>query len=265
MATIAVDLLSRLLEADEYLRSLLTFEAVNTSITSPVLTVRAELTPALREWAGDDLIDVHPSGSFAKGTAIRSGTDIDLLLSLGGAGRVTLREVYESLFDALVTAGYRPRRQNVSINIKLNGYSVDLVPAHLQNPATADHSLYVRKSDTWIKTNIQKHIAYVRSARRADEIRIVKLWRNQHGLDFPSFYLEMVAIRVLAARPTFYLSGNVFAVFEYLRDALIHARFVDPANSNNVLSDLLNDREKREIAAAAQSALATARWIDIVR
>ena len=110
MATIAVDVLSRILEADEYLRSLLTFEAVNTSITSPVLTVRAELTPTLREWAGDDLIAIHPSGSFAKGTAIRSGTDIDLLLSLGGSGRMTLREVHESLFDALVTAGYAPRR-----------------------------------------------------------------------------------------------------------------------------------------------------------
>jgi hypothetical protein len=265
MATIAVDVLSRLLEADEYLRSLLTFEAVNTSITSPVLTVRAELMPVLREWAGDNLLAVHPSGSFAKGTAIRSGTDIDLLLSLCGPGRMTLREVHESLFDALVAAGHRPRRQNVSINIKQNGYSVDLVPGHQQNPATADHSLYVRKSDTWIKTNIQKHIAYVRGAKRADEIRVVKLWRNQHGLDFPSFYLEMVAIRVLAARATPYLAGNVSAVFEYLRDALMHARFVDPANSNNVLSDLLNDSEKREIAAAARSALATARWIDIVR
>jgi hypothetical protein len=221
--------------------------------------------PVLREWAGDNLMGVHHSGSFAKGTAIRSGTDIDLLLSLCGPGRMTLREVHESLFDALVAAGYKPRRQNVSINIKMSGYSVDLVPGHQQNPATADHSLYVRKSDTWIKTNIQKHIAYVRAAKRADEIRMVKLWRNQHGLDFPSFYLEMVAIRVMAARATHYLTGNVSAVFEYLRDALMHARFVDPANSNNVLSDLLTDGEKREISKAARSALATARWIDVVR
>ncbi len=218
----------------------------------------------LREWAGDNLLAIYPSGSFAKGTAIRSGTDIDLFLSLCGPGRMTLREVHESLFDALVAWGYKPRRQNVSINIRHNGYSIDLVPGHQQNANAADHSLYVRKSDTWIKTNIQKHISYVRASRRQDEIRVVKLWRNQHGLDFPSFYLEMVAIKVLATRATPYISGNVFSIFEYLRDALLHARFVDPVNSNNVLSDLLNDSEKRQIATAARSALAAVHWKEIV-
>ena len=32
--------------------------------------------------AGDNLIGVYPSGSFMKGTAVLSGTDIDLFISL---------------------------------------------------------------------------------------------------------------------------------------------------------------------------------------
>jgi hypothetical protein len=264
MAT-AVEVLSSLLAGDEYLRPLLAREAVDNSITSPFLRVRAELMPLLRNWAGINLMGVYPSGSFAKGTAVRSGTDIDLFLSLGEYDRRPMRAVHESLFDMLVAEGYKPRRQNVSLNICLKGSSVDLVPAHRQNAESDDHSLYVSKKDTWIKTNVRKHIEYVRAAKRQNETRIVKLWRNQHALDFPSFYLEMAVIRALEVRATPYLSANVYAVFEYLRDALVHARFVDPANSNNVVSDTLSDTEKRTVARAAREALSCSQWREIVR
>ena len=54
--------------------------------------------------------------------------------------------------------GYSPRRQNVSINIRVNGYSVDLVPAKRQGAYGDDHSLYRRKADTWTKTNVTMHV-----------------------------------------------------------------------------------------------------------
>jgi hypothetical protein len=261
---VAIDAISRLLQADEYLRSLLAREAVDNSAASSVLGVQAELMPLLRDWAGSELLAVQPSGSFAKGTAIRSATDIDLFISLAGNARQPLREVYEGLSNALYDAGFEPRRQNVSVNIRVNGYYVDLVPGHRQNAETAEHSLYVIKHDTWIKTNVLKHIAYVRAARRQDETRILKLWRNQQELDFPSFYLELAVIRVLGAHSTPYLSANVHAVFEYLRDTFWQARFLDPANSNNVISDALSETEKRAIAAAARAAIGGAPWKQVV-
>ena len=89
--------------------------------------------PTLRQWAGDNLIGVSPSGSFMKGTAVRSGTDIDLFISLSEHTNETLKEVYNKLFDCLTSAGYSPRRQNVSLNITVSKYSVDLVPAKRQN------------------------------------------------------------------------------------------------------------------------------------
>jgi MFS family permease len=55
--------------ADTYLQTILAREAVNTSATSPVRGVQATLQPILNEWGGLQLRTVHPSGSFAKGTA----------------------------------------------------------------------------------------------------------------------------------------------------------------------------------------------------
>src|ERR1019366_1023056 len=87
--------------ADQYLHGILLREAVDAGPNSPLLGLQATLMPTLRQWAGDNLLGVYPSGSFMKGTAVRSGTDIDLFLSLSEHTSETLKEVYNKLFDCL--------------------------------------------------------------------------------------------------------------------------------------------------------------------
>jgi hypothetical protein len=250
--------------ADQYLANILMREAVDTGPGSPVLAVQSTLMPTLREWGGVFLTNVHPSGSFAKGTANRSGTDIDLFLSVSENVPKTMKEIYSTLFNQMKDKGYSPKQQNVSINVKVGGYSVDLVPGKRQNAFTSDHSLYRRKADTWTKTNVVTHIAQVSRSGRADDIRILKLWRDQKGLDFPSFYLELTVINALTGNYGT-LSQRVWTVFQYLRDRFLAARVIDPANTNNIISDDLNHAERGRIRTAAANTLAAKNWAAIVR
>jgi hypothetical protein len=250
---------------DQYLSSILAREAVDTGLNSPVRGVQAWLMPMLREWAGDKLLTVHPSGSFMKGTAVKSGTDIDLFISLSETTVEPLKEVYNLLSDRLKAKGLAPVRQNVSLNVSIFGYSVDLVPAKRQNAYATDHSLYRRKADTWTKTNVITHISTVLVSGRQAEIRVLKLWRNQKGLDFPSFYLELTAIAALPPGTGGTLSDNVWKIFQYLLDTFPNARVVDPANGNNIISDDLTVADKAKIKAAAVAALAATNWSEIVR
>lgn len=98
---------------------------------------------------------------------------------------------------------------------------------------------------------------------RIAETRVLKLWRDQHQLDFPSFYLEMVAILALSGKRGG-LSDNVWTVFQYLRDSFVDARFADPANTNNIISDDLTANEKAAIRTAATRTLAASNWSQIV-
>lgn len=249
---------------DEYLQAILTREAVDTGPFSPVRGVQAVLYPIIQRWAGNRLLSVHPSGSFMKGTANMSGTDIDLFISLSEQTTETLKEIYDKLFNTMKANGYTPTRQNVSINVRANGYSVDLVPGKRQNSYGDDHSLYRRKADTWTKTNVVTHISHVTRAGRLKESRIIKLWRDQKKLDFPSFYLEMAVISALSAQYGGGISGNVWKVFEYLRDRFQIARAVDPANTNNIISDDLSAADKTKIKTAAGLALKATNWSQIV-
>jgi hypothetical protein len=254
-------------EADTYLQRILNREAVDSGPYSPVRGVQSMIQPLIAEWAGNRVLGVSPSGSFMRGTANRSGTDIDLFISLSPTVTQPLKEIYESLFTKLSQNGYRPKRQNVSINVKVGGYSVDLVPAKHQGGVGTDHSLWRRRGETWTKTNVTKHIAHVRQYARLSESRILKLWRNQNGLELPSFYLELTVIDALPwhlSLATETLSGNVWAVFKYLRDSFPNARVVDPANTNNIISEDLTAAEKAKIKAAATVAINAKTWGEIV-
>ena len=55
------------------------------------------------------------------------------------------------------------------------------------------------------------------------------------------------------------------AIFSYLKTPFLAARFVDPANSNNVLSDDLTQAAKQKISNAATIALLAPYWEEIIR
>lgn len=249
---------------DEYLNRILNREAVDNGVFSPIRGVLNEVEPIIKSWAGHYLVTISPSGSFAKGTANRSGTDIDLFISLAEFTPQTLRQNYTSLVSRMEEAKYSPKLQNVSIKVRVGEYNVDLVPGKRQNTYSEDHSLYRRRADTWVKTNIQTHQACVIGAQRLRETRVLKLWRDQSGIEFPSFYLELTVINSLIG---IYgsLSKNVFAVFRYLADGFLDSRVTDPANTNNVISDDLTVREKSIIARHAKTALSAKNWDEIIR
>ncbi len=102
-------------------------------------------------------------------------------------------------------------------------------------------------------------------AGRQQETRILKLWRNQKGIEFPSFYLELATIEALRNTYNGSLGERVSRVLSYLSDAWPNARFVDPANTNNIISDDLTAAEKLAVSAAAKRAIAAPTWSEVVK
>ncbi|MFH2057936.1 MAG: nucleotidyltransferase [Pseudomonadota bacterium] len=246
---------------DEYLAGIIQKYAVN--------TVGAEaagqtLYPVLQKWGGSYLNSVEFSGSLAKGTGVSIGTDADIFLSLSSSTPGMLADMYLTLYNAVTNAGYMARKQNVSIGLKVNGYSIDLVPGRRQSQQGNDHSLYLSKANSWTQTNVAKHIAHVKGSGRINEIRVIKVWRQLHDLEFTSFFLEMAVIDALTYARVGNLAANVLTVLEHIRDNIKAVRYVDPANTNNVISDDCTDAEKSTIAVQAATSRGQQIWGRIV-
>jgi hypothetical protein len=247
---------------NEYLRNIITAKKA-----SPINLDDWRLThikSVLTEWAGTQLSSLKQSGSIAKGTAVHGIADFDIFISLKSDTTQTLKEVYNQLETFVTSKGYTTRRQNVSIGIVSNGLDIDLVPGKIQSGYQNYHNIYSRKNDTWMQTNVDLHINKVVNSSRQDEIILSKIWRKVHNLDFPSIYLELTVLEAVKNRAYGELGNNFRAVLKYLRDNFVDEIIIDPANTNNTISDLLSKSSKELIAAKAKSSLNEPYWEQII-
>lgn len=220
----------------------------------------------IERWAGNNLQGIYLSGSLAKGTSISGSSDVDFLISLSHQTQASLKEIYESLCHCLFKSELRPRRQNVSLGIEYSGYNIDLVPAKKQLGNTNYHSLFNNKTNTWLQTNIQKHIDFVIESGRVNEIKLIKIWAKNHNLDFPSILIEHIVIEALRnkRKNDFNLAENINTVFRYIVNEIETTRIVDISNTNNIISDDINIFEKRKISQEAFMSLNKAYWENII-
>ncbi|HAF00664.1 MAG TPA: nucleotidyltransferase [Methylophilaceae bacterium] len=246
---------------DEYLISILKKYEVNNAGAKAAGNL---IYPIIKKWGGDSLLSAEFSGSLAKGTAVSIGSDADIFLSLSSSVNETLESIYDTLYNALTSAGYIARKQNVSIGVTSNGYSIDLVPGRRISQYGNDHSLYVRKLQSWKKADVKKHIAFVQDSNRLNEIRLLKIWRQLHNLEFPSFFLEMAVIDALAYARYGELENNFLKCLNFLKDNIKTVNYTDPANTNNCISDLCTATEKSAIANQAYNSLSQRNWESVV-
>ena len=244
--------------ADRYVDEVLRKYQVANGPGTPVYEVGQRLRGLIQRWYSDRLVRVHNSGSFAKGTSIRGGVDLDLFISLRPRTGRSLRTIHNELYHHADEQGLRPRRQNVSIGVQVDNVKVDLVPARKHSGADY-HSLYRSRQDGWIKTNVAQHIRIVRGSGRGTTVRATKVWRSNRGIRLPSFYLELAVLRALRKQPRQGTAGELRLVLEFLAEAFVDAEFVDPANDQNIISSDLTLRQKREVASQAHSSLQTIR------
>lgn len=249
---------------DEYVASIIAKYAVSRGSTSPAEILGGKVAGPIRSWAGDWLSELSYSGSYAKGTGVHGVNDVDLFISLKSGTPGTLGENYESLHKLAEDSGWSPKRQNVSIGITLDGTKADLVPGKVQAGQVNYHSVYRRKKNSWTQTNVKLHVSTVQNSGRVDEIRAVKVWRSLRSIDWPSFYLELFVIDVLSGKSKGALASNVLAALEKIGTSLTTKAIIDPANTNNCISDDLTVAEKTPIASTAATSAKEQRWEKII-
>jgi len=211
------------------------------------LFILRQIKDDIKNWAGNCLNGITYSGSYAKGTALDSTSDLDLFISLKSTTNNTLKEIYESLASKFKSKNYTLRYQNVSIRVTKDNYDIDLVPAKNDKGNTNYHKLYSRKNESWIKTNVKKHINIVKNSNRVKEITALKVWRNNHNLNFPSIMIELMVVEALKNRKVGELERNFWYMLDYIYENIENKRILDPSNTNNIISNSISMTDKLKI------------------
>jgi hypothetical protein len=240
-------------------------EAVDMSPDSPFRGLLDDVSDYGKRLAGGGLLGTFAIGGSEHGTANLTGRPIGFLYSFSPRVPETIASLYEGMFALFARLGYEPVRRDAAMTLLYKNVPIDVVPAKREAMSNDIHELWISRSKRGVKTSPFEHARHVAGSGRVEEIRCVKIWRDQIGLDFPSFYLELSVLAALRNKPRGTLSDNVWTVLGYLETLLPARSLLDPFNANNIVSDHMDAVGKDAIRKAAGLARSGRAWSEIIR
>ncbi len=173
--------------------------------------------------------------------------------------------MYLQVLGLLQDEGLNANPQTVSIHVNLGGNDVDVVPARSLSDGTGNANLYVSSKDTSLQTNIPKQKELMAGSKARPVIKLMKVWRYRHSVNFKSFALELLIMKALdATSPNTDLGTQLWTALGFARDQAVDTRLVDPANTNNVVSDLVPESDKLNLSRQAGASMKNDTWEKIL-
>lgn len=208
------------------------------------------------------IAELHPAGSWAKGTMLRGRKEADLVAILAEAPTDrTLRELSDLLSD-LDGLQRKPDTSFKSVNLLFrDGVAIDILPVARTGttpwgpsvPRKLRHALDGVKHVAWLKSSAHGTVIH-------PLIRLMKHFRDSHKRDFhelSSFTIEVLCVEIAARGDLFEAFSTTLAA---LRDGWLMKtgsprRLPDPADPNNNLFDGFTPSDLADIARRAGMAL----------
>ncbi|MER9145631.1 nucleotidyltransferase [Mesorhizobium sp. M0871] len=234
------------------------------------------------------------SGSLAKGTALKSISDIDVGCYVSSdSAPDKISDLIDWLAKKLETAfpNFRPeqiKRKTYSVGVHFitTGNEVDIVPILYAGDPQWRGDLVSQDTGEKLMTSVPMHLEFIRKRKSANDkhfaqvVRFVKFWsqlikQQDENFRFKSFMIELIvaylADRGLALNDYPSALGKVFAFIangdfetaiafsDYYNPAICAAtgapvRIWDPVNNKNNVSALYTQQNKEKIVEAALDA-----------
>ena len=226
---------------------------------------RDKIKERLEAFYGSKAYSPLNSGSYAKKTAININYDLDLALPFKYSAFTTLQEMFQDVLyktkgliaDAsLGITSVEKQRRSVNVLFNVNGETLDMdiVPGRELGHGRYDQdhklNLYDSKLESSIQTNIHTHTELLlgRNLER-DVVKLLKVWKTSKNEDMKSFLVELMVLEAFDKDSTLAnekLYGRLKGSLAFIVDNISTKRFVDPANSANIVSDTLEPHQKEQ-------------------
>jgi hypothetical protein len=248
----------------EYLQSLLRTQDLTVTELTTLRNLRDQIDQQLRTGL-QKVARVYYAGSFGKKTMIREQYDLDIVVYWDKDCGYTLKEIFNGVGNVLRQHWTLVNRKTVAWELPFqSGFHIDVVPGRAIDNSFKYANLYRSDNDSSLQTSIKVHIDTVRNSGRSDAIRLMKLWRKRKNVPFKkSLALELITIDGCTGKLTSDLEGQLLATFRHIRDKILTIRLVDPANTNNILSDEISIIDKILIQNAAKAAIDAQYWSQV--
>ena len=255
------------MEPEEYLASVLSSQNLKEDSTElkELRAHKKEAEEILKGAFAESNPTIRYGGSYIKGTLIKQNYDLDLICYFEPDDTKpgeSLKEIYDNVKEVLSEHYYvEPKTSALRLRSKdtaQTNFHIDIVPGRFVDKESGDAFLHQSNTDKdRLKTNLDKHIEYIKGSGHTDAIRLVKLWREKNGLSIKTFPLELLVIKLLeGTRKDASLTKKLAKFWSEVKDNSGNIHVEDPANpSGNDLSVIHNTTVLASLSIAATQAL----------
>jgi len=246
----------------EYLENILKGQQLNKKELEALSDHREEVESTLREKYSNEP-SIKYGGSKAKDTMIRESYDLDIICYFPNETDNSLKDIYDGVQNCLASKYLVDpktsalRIMHIDENKIRTDYHIDVVPGKYTDESKSDAFLYLAKGENQrIKTNLDVHIEHISKSGCRDAIKLAKLWKTRNNIPIKTFVLELMVIQSLKnSQHKDDLEMSLTKLFNVLHEDVIAVQLIDPANTNNVVSDLLSESDRVLIASGAQNSI----------
>ena len=256
--------------------------------------LRDRLETYLADHPDFDLRKMMLSGSLAKGTALKSISDIDVACYIAAVTAPDgvkdlipwLAERLRKAFPNFRADQVTPKTYSVGVRFITTGNEVDIVPILYDGDPQWRGNLISQETGERLMTSVPMHLEFIRKRKSANDrhfaqiVRLIKFWAKQRkqeddGFRFKSFMIELIVAHLadggtrlddypeaLQAVFTFLASDEFTTTIcfdDYYKDGTCAVtndpvRIWDPVNSVNNVAKLYTRSNRDKIVDAALDA-----------
>lgn len=245
---------------EKYLENLLASQGLSEQQEDDLQAHKKEVTDFLREKFGGEP-KIKYAGSREKGTMICDRYDLDIVCYFPSTDERSLREIREDVASRLSEKYLLEHKASAERILDLKGsdapsdFHIDVVPGRFIKD-TDDVFLHVVGGDKErMQTNLKVHIDHIVNSGCVPVIRLVKLWAHRNNVKIKTFVLELFVVQALSGyQSKGDLKKGFLKTLEAFKNDFSSTEIVDPANTNNVVSRLIDESEKTLVSRMAQTA-----------
>jgi hypothetical protein len=246
-----------------YLNGLLQGQILSPAESQTLRNLRDQIEGQLRTFEGQPRF--YYGGSYGKDTIIKDSYDLDLVMYWPHDRTYTVENIFNAVGTEL-RKHWTVVQKNVAWSLPFEGgFHVDIVPGRAIDTSFKYANLWRSQSRQTLQTSIKVHIDHARKSGRRELIRLLKLWKVRRQVPVKSFVLEIMAVNGASGVSTFELEPQLNAALAHIRDNIVTARIIDPANSNNDLGATMTVGEKIGTQQAADAAIRSSTWTEVFR
>ena len=192
---------------------------------------------------------------------IRAGYDLDIVLYWPSDSPYSLESLYRAAESVLDRNWRTVIKKKVGLEIPFQGdFHIDVIPGKFSSSDENYAYLYNNRTGGRFQTSIYVQVDYVKNSRRQDAIRLMKLWKMRKNVPIKTFIIESCVIERCKGYDRSKLEPQLLAAFRYIRDNIQNTKIVDPANSNNIISEDVTKEQKNRIRKLAIQAIEAQYW-----